>query len=278
MSVHRELTWHVDTDDLRAYGRGEVHGVSADSIEAHLIRCASCRAALAANSPSERRDLRWEAITDVIDRPTRWNRSSAWVRLALGTPQLALAGLALALASLVVPLAIDLIDTRGAVTAYLALAPAAPILGVVLAYRAAADPAGPMAAATPMHTFTVVVMRTTVLLTVVLPAAVLTAALLPGRTVLLLGWFLPTLAGCALVLAVGTRFDPVWTAGVLAAGWALVVWSGMSRERLLPVADALAGLDVNQAVVQGVSAAITLVATAYFTAHRDDLAYGGIRS
>lgn len=282
MSLHGDLTWHVDPVDLRAYRRGEVGGVSADSIEAHLLRCGGCRATLATGADpatgegAGERDPRWEAIAAAIDRPTGWNRSTAWVRLALGTPQLALAGASLALVSLAVPLLVGLLDTRAAVTGYLALAPMAPIVGVLLAYRAAADPAGQIAAATPMHAFRIVLMRTAVVLAAVLPAGALTAVLLPGRTVLLLGWFLPALAGCALVLAVGTRFDPVWVAGGLASTWAVVVWSAMSRNRLLPLADALGALHVNQAAVQGVAVAVAVAAVAYLTRHGDELAYGGV--
>jgi hypothetical protein len=278
MSVHGELTWHVDREDLDAYGRGQVHGISADSIEAHLLRCDRCRATLATSSPSPRRELRWEAISYEIDRPTRWNRSSTWVRLAVGTPQLALAGLALAIASICVPLLVGLVDSRAAVTIYLALAPVAPILGVLLAYRAAADPAGQLAQASPLHTFTVVVMRTAVLLGAVLPAGLLTAVLLPGSTTVLLSWFLPTLAGCSLVLAAGTRFDPIWLAGSLATGWAALVWSGMSHERFQPVAEAVKSLQVGDVAVQGTSLAVTLVAIAWFTSQRDHIDYGGVHS
>lgn len=278
MSVHGELTWHVDPDDLRAYGRGQVHGVSADSIEAHLIRCAPCRSALATDTPSARRDLRWEAIADVIDRPTRWNRSATWVRLAVGTPQLALAGLALAASSLAIPLLVGLIDSRAAVTVYFALAPVAPLLGVLLAYRAAADPAGQLAQASPLHTFTVVVMRTAVLLGAVLPAGLLTALILPGRTTLLMGWLLPSLAGCAVVLAVGTRWDPIWLAGTLVAGWAGLVWIGMSHDRLQPLTRALQDLPANDATVQASSLVVTLVAVGWFTMRRDDIDYGGVHA
>ena len=278
MSVDRELTWHVEPDDLHAYQRGEVNGVSADSIEAHLIRCAPCRATLAGGSSTERRDLRWEAIAAEIDRPTRWYRSSAWVRLALGTPLLAMAGLGLAIASLAIPLLIGLVDSRAAVTGYLASAPIAPILGVLIAYRAAADPAGQLALASPMHTFNVVVMRTTVLLAVVLPAGLLTAALMPARATLLLGWFLPTVAGCAIVLAAGTRFDPLWLACTLAAGWATLVWAGLSEDRVGPVADALRDLQINGVAVQSASLLVTIAALGFFTVRRDDIDYGGVRT
>jgi hypothetical protein len=278
MTVDHELTWHVEPDDLHAYRRGQVRGVSADSIEAHLIRCSTCREVLADGAPTGRRDLRWAAITTEIDRPTRWNRSSAWVRLAVGTPQLALAGLSLAAASLVVPLLIGLVDSRAAVTAYLAGAPVAPMLGVLLAYRAAADPAGQLALASPMHTFRVVVMRTTVLLAAVLPAGLLAAVLLPADAALLLGWFLPTLAGCALVLAAGTRFDPLWLACSLAVGWATLVWAGMSDDRVRPVADALRDLQVNGVAVQSTSLVVTLAAVGLLTLRRDQIDYGGVRT
>ena len=73
--------WHVAPNDLGEYVAGRIHGVSADSIEAHLLRCDRCRANLTATAQRDERDLRWEAIVLEIDRPGRWARAllgSAW--------------------------------------------------------------------------------------------------------------------------------------------------------------------------------------------------------
>lgn len=278
MSAERPSTtgWHVAASDLADYRDGRVHGVSADSIEAHLLRCDSCRQTLASSGDARQvaqRDTRWQAITDVIDQPSRWHRSSSWVRLALGTPQLAIAALVLAVLFLAAPVLASVGDTRAAVTWFVALAPALPVAGALLAYGVAADPAGALVGATPMHSFRVVVIRTTVLLGLLLPAGVLASLLMPVRASLLLGWFLPALSFCAVVLAVGARRDPRPVAAVLAVGWAVTVVAGLSRLRRIPITDALEQASVNRPAVQIGATIVMFVALGVFTAHRDDVTY-----
>lgn len=281
MSTHGTSTsdraWHVPADDLLAYQQGRVGGVAADSVEAHLLRCGTCREVLAEHAPAEARATTWAAIADAIDQGSRWNRSSSWLRLAAGTPQLALAGAGLAVAFVAIPLLLSLGDERAAVTWFLAVAPAVLLGGVLLAYRAAADPAGALAAATPLHSFRIVLMRACVLAALLVPAGAVTAALLPGRTTLLLGWVLPAIACSAVALAVATRFDPVWVAALLSAGWAAAVWASLAGLRAERVADALRQVVVNEAAVQATSLAVALAAAAVVVARRDDLAYGSVR-
>jgi hypothetical protein len=265
--------WHVPLDDLGAYVAGRVHGVSADSIEAHLLRCDRCRTALTATTQPDARELRWEAIALEIDRPGRWGRSATWFRIALGTPDLALTGIGLAALFIAAPLIASLINERATVTWFVALAPAVPIAAALIAYATATDPAGATGAATPLHSFRLVVLRTAMLLAAVLPVGLLASVLLPVPTALVLGWFLPAVAVCALVLAVGTRYNPMWVAGLLAAGWAALVLGGFARMRQLPLTDALEQLSVNQPAVQIVSAVVAGAAGAWFFVCRGDVTY-----
>jgi hypothetical protein len=265
--------WHVAPDDLRSYVAGRVHGVSADSIEAHLLRCDRCRATLTDTASRDVRDLRWEAIALEIDQPGRWARSATWFRVAVGTPHLAMAAAVLAAIFIAVPLIASLANERTTVTWFVALAPAVPIAAAVVAYATAADPAGNTGAATPLHSFRLVVLRTAILLAVVLPIGLLASVLLPVPTALVLGWFLPAVAVCALVLAIGTRYDPMWVAGSLAAGWAAFVLGGFARMRQVPLTDALEQLSVNQPVVQIGSAIVTAAAGVWFVVRRGDVTY-----
>jgi hypothetical protein len=265
--------WHVATADLRAYVAGDVQGVSADSIEAHLLRCDRCRAALTANARTPERDRRWEAITAKVDHAGRWSRSATWFRVALGTPHLVTTASVLAALFIAVPLLASTISQRASVAWFMALAPAVPIAAAVIAYATATDPAGNSGIATPLHSFRLVVLRTGILLAALLPVGLLTSVLLPVPTSLMLGWFLPATAACAIVLALGTRYDPRWAAGLLAVGWAAVVLGGFARLRDLPLTDALEQLSVNQPGVQIVSAFIACAATAWFSVRRDEVTY-----
>ena len=265
--------WHVAADDLGAYVAGRIHGVSADSIEAHLLRCDRCRATLAATATSDERDHRWEAIALEIDQPGRWARSATWFRVALGTPHLAVTGAVLAAIFIALPLLASSVNERAAVTWFVALAPAVPIAAALVAYATAADPAGNAGAATPLHSFRLVVLRTTFLLAAVLPIGLLTSVLLPVPTALVLGWFLPAVAVCAVVLAIGTRYNPMWVAGSLAAGWAAIVLGGFARLRQVPLTDALEQLSVNQPIVQILSAIVAAAAGAWFYVCRGDVTY-----
>lgn len=274
MSTHTG-GWHAAPDDLLAYRQGDLHGAVADSVEAHLLRCEHCRATLADTVPAAEQAARFERLAEAIDRPSRWSRRSTWLRLAAGTPELATAAVSLAVAFVVVPLAAAALDPRPATAWFLALAPALPVAGTVLAYRAVADPVGALAEATPLHSFRIVLMRVSVLLGALLPAGVVASLLMPGRAVHLLGWVLPALAGSALVLAVGTRYDPVWLAAALCGAWAVTVAVGMDRRRLEPLGDALGGLVVNTVTVQAVALAVGAVALLHLARHSDELAYGG---
>ncbi len=265
--------WHVDPADLAAYGDGWLTGVGADSTEAHLLRCATCRSVLAARSTTTDRDRRWDLIAAEIDRPTPMARAASWLRLAVGTPELMVSALALLVGLLAVPVVLSISNPRAGIAWFLAVAPAVPVAGAVLAYRVASDPAGEIAVASPMHTFRIVVMRTSVVLAAALPIGLLTSVLLPLPTSRLLGWLLPGLALCAVVLAAGTRFDPAKVGAALVIGWAGFVMTGFYRQRRVPIADALRDVAVNRPALQATFAVITVLAAVVFLARRDDVAY-----
>ena len=116
-----------------------------------------------------------------------------------------------------------------------------------------------------------------VVLLAVLPLGVAVSVLLPERATLLLGWVLPDLAFCAVVLAAGTRFDPTWFGGVLAACWVAFVVTGMHRRRRVPVGEALEQLAVNRPVAQVMFAVLAVLATGVFLVRRDDVTYARSR-
>jgi len=78
---------------------------------------------------------------------------------------------------------------------------------------------------------------------------------------------------CAVVLAVGSRYDPRWVAGLFAGGWAAVVLGGFARLRELPLTEALEQLSVNQPVVQIASVIVAVAAGAWFIVRRGEVTY-----
>ena len=269
--------WHPAPDVLGAYADATATSVQADSVEAHLLRCERCRSelgSLVVGGGDATTDAVWLAITDRIDRPSASGRpGSWWLKVTFGSPLLWVATLALAAALLVVPLVVSLVDPTAGVTVLLALAPLAPVVGALLAYRPEIDPAGAMTAATPLATATLVLTRAAVVAGSALPAALVAAVLLPARLELLVGWLLPGLALSLVVLAAGTRTDPSRLAATLAVVWAAAVTVAGTRLRHVPLEDMLDQLFVNQLATQLMFLTVALVAAGTVTLRRDHLAW-----
>ena len=240
MSTDRR-EWHVDAANLAAYADDRLDDVPSASVEAHLLRCATCRDLLAGVADGGREQA-WQRLADTIDRPSpglleRLHLAHPTTRSAVATPVLLRAALvAVALVGLVPLLAAVLVEDA-APLAILVLAPLAPVGAVALAYRDWADPAGEITLATPTAGLRLVGMRA---LVVAVAAMVLTVTTLlvvdlwvdvPTR--LAFAWCLPGLALAALVLLAGTtRVDPLPVAVTLSAGWAAtLVFRGVTTAR-----------------------------------------------
>ena len=267
--------WHVATPQLAAFRDGSIGNMHAASVEAHLIACAHCRQALAADtdtSEPERQHRIWARITDEVDRPSPHARfDSVWARSTFASPPLAGAALLALLLTLAVPLLADAMSPRAGVAALLAFAPLAPLLGVVAAFRPSSDPGGEITLATPVATMRLVLLRTLVVAIASIPVGLLAAVLLPVRTSLLLGWMLPGVALCAVTLAVGTRVEVGRLAVSLALGWGVLV-SMLARDMNRgSITAALSDWVVNQPAAQITFALVALAAGLVLAARRDDL-------
>src|SRR5690606_6815582 len=161
---------------------------------------------------------------------------------------------------------------RAGVAAFWALAPVAPLAGAALAYRREIEPAGALAAATPMASLPLLLVRSLVVFAAAAPVAVLTALVLPVPWHLLIGWLLPGIAFPAVVLAVGTRIDPTTTAAGLAVTWTSVVAATVYRWRHLDLEAQLRSSFVNGPAFQLTMLLVGCVATALYWSRRDQLA------
>ena len=267
-------TWHAHPNDLAAYASGDDDPVLAASVETHLMRCADCRATLAraartATGAGERSDTerRWDALAAVVDTP----RSAPLARLGISTRPLRAAWLLAALLVLLVPAVPALVTGRGLPTLLLALAPVAPTLAVVLAYRTGADPAGEMALAAPVAGLRIVSARALLVGLGAAPLGVAAALALQLPLAVALGWLLPGLALSSLVLLAGTtRLDPAVVAGGLGVAWALAVGmpAATRRASVDAVIDTVAG-----APVQLLALAIAVAALTLTVSRREQVAY-----
>ena len=226
--------WHVPTallarltDDPRA-----VDDVTAASIDAHLLACASCRHALTAVAAPALAATSWAAVADRIDRPRttvlerllrRLGMRSGTTRLLAATPALQAAGLA---AVAVVAVAAGVLSrTAGADGLFLVLAPLVPLAAVAASFASAADPAGEAGVGTPLHGAGLVLRRASVILAVDLGLLGAAALALPDLGPSAAAWVLPSLALALGALALGTWLRAEVAVATLASGWLLTVWS-----------------------------------------------------
>jgi hypothetical protein len=267
--------WHADDAQLGAFRDGTLAAVAATSVEAHLIGCARCRATLAHLTddvaPAERRDRMWAAIEDGIDRPSHDWRGHAWLQMTIGAPSLLWATIGLVLALVAIPVVASFGNTRAAVAVLFALAPLAPVLGAVLAYRADTDPAGELAAAAPLMSVRLVLLRAATVLVVAIPMGIAASVLLPVPFHLVIGWLLPGLALCAVVLACASRVDPTRLAAALALAWAVAVAAAFANTRNVALNTALEQLFVNQQLTQAAFGTVAVVAAIVAVTRRAEI-------
>lgn len=258
-------TWHADDETLRSWASGTAAPVLAASVEAHLLHCAGCRGRTGALAAPEDAVRRWDALSDVIDRP----RANPLLRLGIATPGLRTAWLASVVLLLALPAVVATLGTR--LPLFTAFAPVAPLAAVALAYGRDAEPAGEMALAAPSAGLRVVALRALLVAASAVPFGV-AAALLAGLSVqVALGWLLPGVALAGLVALSGTtRLDPAAVAATLGSVWAIAVsWPAASRQVPVHVVTHL----VASAPVQLTALAVALVAIALTIARRDTVAY-----
>lgn len=270
--------WHVDPEAIAAYRDGRLGPVPAASLEAHVLRCGACREAIAAAATTDdgahaAQTARWAAVSDRIDVPARrlvdrrW-----WVQLTVGSPLLLRSAVLLVIALAGVPLLLATESPRAAAAAFWAVAPVVPLAGAALAYRREIEPAGALAAATPMASLPLLLVRSLVVFAAAAPVAALTALALPVPWHLLIGWLLPGIAFPAVVLAVGTRTDPTPVAVGLAVTWSTVVVASMYRLRDLDLDDQLRASFLNGGTFRVAMTLAACAAAAVYWSRHDRLA------
>ncbi len=277
--MRADHSWHANPEELARYRSGPVGRIAAASIEAHLLACHQCRLTLSQltgpgpataglmDTSRERRERMWEVIAEETDRRGWLTRIDApWLRLSIGSPLLLAALVAVVVGLLAVPLLNAIGDVRSAAITLVALAPTAPVIGTLLAYRPEFEPAGSLTRATPQSGLRLVLIRSVVAAGVAIPAGLAVGVALPIRAGLVIGWLIPAVAMCASVVAVGTRVEPSAFGGVMAVVWVGAVVRDTRGTRRLPVDTALEELFVNHMTTQVVALLVLVSAAAVITA------------
>jgi hypothetical protein len=232
--------WHLERDLADRYAEGQVGQVLAASVEQHLLGCADCRGLVRADQP--RLDAIWAEVLETVEAPRTGlveralralGVSDATSRLVAATPSLRGAWLTGVCVLLVIVTLVAHASQHGALV-FVGLAPVLPVVGVALAFGPRSDPTLEVAAASPYSLVRLLAARTTFVVgTTLLPAAAL-AMFVPGRAWLTVGWLLPSLAMCAVVLATSRRVEPHASALALSAAWiGVTAWSATRDVPLL---------------------------------------------
>ncbi len=236
-------TWHVQSDLLERYARGDADEGQAFSVEAHLPSCPQCTRQIAALLDDDRLGRAWEGIEERLDAPHRGPIEAGLMRVGVpehvarllgATPALRLSWL-LACA-LVLACAVWAASRREhGLAVFLALAPLLPLAGVAAAYGPDVDPTYEVGLAAPMHSFGLLLIRALAVLATTTAMAAVAAVALPGSHWSAAAWLAPSLGLTFASLALATRTSATTACGSLAAVWVLAVAAGWSitREPLL---------------------------------------------
>jgi hypothetical protein len=221
--------WHVDTEDLRAYARGELAVPRLWSADTHLASCARCREALAAVSDPVALDAGWERLDAELDAPrpklvesllVRIGVADHTARLLAATPVLRRSWLGAVAAVLLMTVAAShAVGVSTSPTLFLTLAPLLPLAGVALSYGPVLDPTYEMAVVSPMHGFRLLMIRTVAVLSVGLALNGLATLALPSYGLRALAWLLPALALTGTGLALTARLGPVLAPCLVGGSW-----------------------------------------------------------
>lgn len=231
MTVTPAAGWHPEETALQDYVDGRLPGLSAGSVEAHLMSCPACRHAVRDAVPVPRltalRD-RLDDRLDVVHRP-RLERLLTWLGVAevdaralLAAPNLRRAWwLAVVAAAVLALLVAGSAEHPDAV--FLVLAPLLPLSATALAYAPGLDPAFALVSATPYRTARLLLARSLAVgsASMLLVAAV--ALALPAQRVTAVGWLLPATALTLVVLALAPRLGAAASGAAVGTAWLVLV-------------------------------------------------------
>lgn len=228
------MSWHVQSELLERYARGNIDAAQSYSVEAHLPICPHCRGEIARLVDRARLERAWEGVEERLDAPRRGPVEVGLMRVGVpehvarllgATPALRLSWL-LACA-LVLGFAVWAASRRDEGHAlFLAVAPLLPLAGVAGAYGPDVDPTYEIGLAAPMRSFRLLLIRALAVLVTTTAMAGVWSLALPGLEWSAAAWLAPSLGLTLASLALATRVSALAACGSLAVLWVLVVGAG----------------------------------------------------
>ena len=222
------MSWHVDDRVWEAYADGRLDPAAEASVETHVTGCADCRTAARDYAPAAAATV-WTGVRETITAPAPSAlfrllrrlgiRGDDLVLLSAGDsllmPWAAAVGSAIACACLVGLAGLDAVN-RDAV--FLAMAPLAPVLAVVLSYDAL-DPIREVTAPTPYSKLRLALLRAAASLVVALPTTAAIGPVIPGMDDFAFVWLAPSLGLTLGALVLLTWWEARVTGALVASLW-----------------------------------------------------------
>ena len=224
-------SWHVHPALLSDYACGALDPAREASVDSHLQRCSSCRAAIAEHADSELVDAVWTDVVDVLDRPRPSLVERAAVGLGLRADLVRLAvgatGAQLAWTGALIAVAAFALTAPGLPTGlrmwFLVAAPLIPVTAVAAAYGPRADPMFDVVAAAPFSAIRLLLLRCLAVLPAAAAVNLLAGLVLPGGWLIGVLWLLPAVGLTLLTLACEIRFGQRRVGAVVLVAWLAVV-------------------------------------------------------
>jgi hypothetical protein len=250
--------WHADQALLSRYLAGALDAVTGASVEQHVSRCETCRAAVARLLEPQLLERTWAGIRDAVERPNPPFPMRIARRLGLPEPTAVLlasaaslrgAWLVGAFLSLSFATLAAYASDGKALAPFLLAAPLAPVLGVAAAYGPRGDPLEALVATAPYGRTRLILLRTIGVLVSVLPVTVLLGLAVPGPPWLAAAWLGPALALVPVLLAVAGFVGPRTAATVVSLAWSgVVLGSARALAPTWPIEAAQQGVYLGLAV------------------------------
>lgn len=225
------MNTHVESQLLAAYASGRVDVAHAYSVEAHVVDCADCQAAIGRLVEPARTQRVWADLEDRLDAPRvgpvkavlgRLGVSEHLARLLAATPSLSvpwLGGVALALGLGVIAAQ----ASEHGLLFFLCIAALLPLAGVAAAFGRGLEPACEIAGAARFSGVRLLLRRTAAVVPTTIGLTGLAALTLPGAGWTAAAWLLPSLGLIVMSLALATYVTPVCAFGAVTAAWLAIV-------------------------------------------------------
>ncbi|MEX2555814.1 MAG: zf-HC2 domain-containing protein [Actinomycetota bacterium] len=232
--------WHADAALLQTYAHGRADAALSFSVEAHLIRCARCRAGLSDSVERASLERIWGGVVAEIHAPRRGPIEALMVRagipeyvarLIAATPSLRISWIAAVAAAL--GFAVGAAHAGpGGLLLFLMLAPLLPVAGVAVAYGPGMDPTYEIGLTAPMRSFRLLFLRAAAVLATTTILAAVATLFLPRLSWTAAAWLLPSLGLTLSTLALTTKVSTTLVAaGAVAGVWIALTTVGYAATR-----------------------------------------------